>query len=160
MWCVEWLGGPHTHPSTCLSDVPSFIHSANVCPAPIVSLTCIGGGRERREFVRKSSGLFCPFPLPVHGLFLSPACPVSSRVPDPAGSFLAVSSILSTLLRGGHGSGFLTGPEAFSSLSSMNSQGRRLSTGIVPDAPTHNPMAPCNCPDEAWPPWPGAPCWP
>lgn len=40
-----------------------------------------------------------------------------------------MSSLLSTLLPG---SGFLTGPEAFSSPSSMNSQGHRLSTELSP----------------------------
>lgn len=36
------LGGS-PHPSIHLS-VHYFIHSANVCPVPIVSLTCTGGG--------------------------------------------------------------------------------------------------------------------
>lgn len=62
-----------------------------------------------------------------------PVCPLSSWVPDPAGSFSAVSFILSTLLRGWQGSQlFLTGPEAFGSPSSMNSQGHRLSTELSP----------------------------
>ena len=38
-------GGP-PHPSFRLSVHPSFIRSANICPAPGVSLTCVWGGWE------------------------------------------------------------------------------------------------------------------
>lgn len=141
---VEWLGGPHIHPSihpcVCLS-LPSFIHSANVCLAPIMSLTCVGGG-----YVRYPSPS-CPA--------LSPARPVSSQAPHPVGCSLQCPPSPQSL-RGRRGVTVV----AYWVWGLQLTRFRACPPPAprVPSTPMQNAMVPCNCTDKAWPPWPSVPC--
>ena len=164
MWYVEWPGGPHLiHPSVRLF-IHSFIHSFSkrLSSASCIPHRCwgwmgmVGVCIDIQTVVLSiSSSPSCPGPL---------SCvPCIQSDPNPGGSFSAVSSILSTLLGGGEVSQlFLNWPRSLQLtlfLVSPPPTSRVIVSehGIAPSTPTQNSMAPCNCPDQAWPPWPGVP---
>lgn len=157
--CVEWPGGPHTRPSIHLF-VPSFIHSFIqqtsvqhlLCPSPVLGVDGSIG-----SLYTSPEGCF----VHCHYSFMScSSLPCACIQSGPKSSWFILCSVLNPLLLGQVGAGdtLLGRPPAhpLPSISSTNSQGHRLRVRIVPN--TQNSMAPCNCPEKAWPPWPGVPC--
>lgn len=130
--------------------IHSFIHSfskhpssAYLCLLPVLGVDGNGGslhGSLEDCFVH----FHCPFML-----FPSPVCPASSQLPNTVGSLSAVSSILSTLSGEGEAQLFLN---SCSSSPSVPTPSQGLRAQHCSQRSTSEFMAPCNCPDKAWPP--------